>query len=398
MTIATGHVETRRWTSGLNPDASTDIEVFVPHALRESYGSSDRAALAELEQRLAALSRDTDLSLIAPILTRSEGIASSRIEGLVMSTRRIYEAQLRSDEVEDRTADQIVANMDVMSDVLNVTEPLTNDQIHGWHSALMRSEPRMRATAGSYRSQQNWIGWRADTPVGADYVPPPPEMVPQLMDDLIRFANERSLAPILQSAIVHAQFETIHPYPDGNGRVGRALIYWVLSNRGVIGDVAPPISPVIVDAAATYVGGLKAYRFESATAWVDTFISLMDSAVGYSMLVGDALGELQTSWRSRVSDVRAGSVDHRIVEHLASTPVVDAAGVARDFGVTPQAAGRALERLETRGVVVHRSLRRGKRGRPTRVFEANELFDLLDEPPRSLAARMQQPPQNAATD
>ena len=389
MTQPTGHLEIRTWISELDPRVSADIEVFIPHTLDSTFETADPGALAELEAHLAATSRDTALSRIAAILTRSEGIASSRIEGLMMSTRRIYEAQLRSDDVEDRTARQIVANMEVMADVLGASGPLTHDQIHGWHRALMESDPRMRASMGTYRSRQNWIGRRANTPVGADFIPPPPEFVPDLMSDLVRFANERTLSPILQAAIVHAQFETIHPYPDGNGRVGRALIYWVLSNRGTIGDVAPPISPVIVDGAETYVRGLRAYRSDSATAWIDTFIGLMDSAVGYSLLLGAALGELQESWHRRVGDVRAGSVDHRIVEQLAEIPILDAPTVATAFGVTQQAARLALKRLESREIVVRRSLRRGRRGRPARMFEASKLFDLLDESPRALAARMQ---------
>lgn len=388
MTHTTGHLETRTWISGLDPSVSADIEVFIPHAIEGSHEASDLDSLADLEHHLADLSQDPGLATIAPILTRSEGIASSRIEGLVMSTRRVYEAQLRSGDVDDRTARQIVANMDVMSDVLDVAEPLTHERIHSWHEALMHWDPRLRTTAGHYRSQQNWIGRRADTPVGADFIPPPPELVPALMDDLVRFANDRTTSPILQAAVVHAQFETIHPYPDGNGRVGRALIYWVLSNRGAIGTVAPPISPVIVDAADAYVGGLKAYRANSVVAWIDTFVHLMNGAVGYSRVLGSALGQLQDSWRERASDIRAGSVDHRIVERLADVPVLDAPTVASLFDVSPQAARGALDRLESRGVVVHRSLRRGQRGRPARVFEASELFDLLDEPPRTLAARV----------
>jgi Fic family protein len=207
------------------------------------------------------------------------------------------------------------------------------------------------------------------------------------MDDLIRFTNERTLAPIVQAAVVHAQFEAIHPYVDGNGRVGRALIYWVLANRGAIDAIAPPISPVIAESATAYVDGLTTFRRNDPNGWVDIFVGMLNGATGYAAALGTAISDLQASWRQRVSDVRSGAVDHKLVPYLATAPVLDASMIASEFDLTPQAASSALERLEEREIVVFRSLRRGRRGRPAKVYEAAELFDLLDESPRSLIAR-----------
>ncbi len=253
----------------------------------------------------------------------------------------------------------------------------------------MEPEPKSRHTIGAYRSVQNWIGGRTDTPVGAEFVPPPPDLIPDLMDDLLRFANERTLSPIIQAAIVHAQFETIHAYTDGNGRIGRALIYRILGTRGAIRNAAPPISPIIVRDRRPYLAGLSAYRNAQPSTWIDTFIQTLDGGCAYSLLLAASLTSLTRSWSERISDIKRNAVDHKIVATLIDLPVLDANLVAEQFSVSTVAARDALDRLTQRGITVERPLRKGRRGRPARFFEATELFDLLDEDPQTLAARHQ---------
>lgn len=389
-TQPTGTYETRPWSSQFDPRRNCEMRVFIPAPLRGPFNVGDIEALIDVEQRLADVNADPDLARIGPILMRSEGIASSRIEGLVMSTRRIYEASQRPEDTVDRPARQIVGNMDVMTEVLRRTDqPLTHDDLHRWHRAVMEPEPTSRHTIGAYRTVQNWIGGRSDTPAGAAFVPPPPDLIPGLMDDLLRFTNERTLSPIIQAAIVHAHFETIHPYTDGNGRIGRALVYRVLSTRGAIRKTAPPISPIIARDRQPYITGLIAYRDGQPSRWVDAFVHLLDSACGYSLLLAASLADLTRTWKERVGDVRRNAVDRRIVAGLLDQPILDTRIVAEQFGVSTVAARDALERLTRRGIVVERPLRKGRRGRPARVFEAAELFDLLDQDPQILAARRQ---------
>ena len=384
----TGSYEARPWFSQFDHRRDGEITVFIPAPLHGPYVVGDVETLIHTEQRLADVNTNPILARVGPILTRSEGIASSRIEGLAMSTRRIYEAGQRSEDVDDRAAHQIVGNIDVMSAVIQGTDQqLTHDDLHRWHRAVMGAAPRSRHTIGAYRTVQNWIGGRSDTPVGADFVPPPPDLIPGLMDDLLLFANDRALSPIIQAAIVHAQFETIHPYTDGNGRIGRALVYRILADRGAIRNTAPPISPIIVRDRQPYIAGLTAYRNNQASVWVDTFVQILDGGCGYSLLLAAALTELANSWSRRTTDIKRNAVDHRIVAELLNHPILDAGLVSAQFGVSTVAARDALERLTQRGVLVERPLRKGRRGRPARVFEAAELFDLLDEDPRMLAMR-----------
>jgi Fic family protein len=387
-TQRTGRYETHPWASSLDHRLDGDIRIFIPAMLEGTFNAENLNALNDVEQRLADVNADPALARVGSLLTRSEGIASSRIEGLMMSTRRIYEAKQRSEDVRDRSADQVVGNMDVMAEALRSSgKPLSRDDIHRWHRAVMEPETLSAAVVGSYRNVQGWIGGRTDTPVGADFVPPPPELIPALMDDLIRFSNERTLSPVIQAAIVHAQFETIHPYGDGNGRIGRALLYRVLAARGTIRNTAPPISPIIVKDRQPYIDGLTAYRDGQPSVWVDAFVKLLDNACGYSLLLSGFLTELERSWNERVRDIRRTAVDHRIVTGLIDQPILDAKYVAEQFGVSAVAARDALKRLEKRDILVERPLRKGLKGRPTRVFEATELFDLLDEDPQNLASR-----------
>ncbi len=389
-TQPTGRYESHPWSSQFDPRRDGEIRVFIPNPIRGPFNARDIEALIDLEQRLADVNASPDLARIGPTLTRSEGIASSRIEGLVMSTRRIYEAHNRPEDIEDRPARQIAGNMDVMADVLQRTDaPLTHDDLHQWHRAVMEPERTSRHTIGAYRTVPNWVGGRTDTPVGADFVPPPPDLIPDLMNDLLRFANERTLSPIIQAAIVHAQFETIHPYTDGNGRIGRALIYRILAARGAIRNTAPPISPIIVRDRHPYIDGLTAYRDGQPSMWIDTFVLILDGGCAYSLLLAASLTNLVQSWHERVSDIKRNAVDHTIVTALIDHPILDTRVVAGQFGVSTVAARDALERLTQRGVIVERPLRKGRRGRPARVFEASEFFDLLDEDPQILAARHQ---------
>ena len=199
---STGTYETRIWTSQIDPQRSAEINVFIPNRLSPDFGAGDSDALREVERLLAKTSADPALAQLGPILTRSEGIASSQIEGLMMSTRRIYEAQHRSGDVDDRSAQQIVGNMNVMSEILAQGDSsLTHSLLHDWHRRVMDTSRLQPSKVGSYRTEQGWIGGRADSPVGANFVPPPPELVESLMTDLVRFANTTDLPPIVQATV-----------------------------------------------------------------------------------------------------------------------------------------------------------------------------------------------------
>jgi Fic family protein len=137
--------------------------------------------------------------------------------------------------------------------------PLKVSDLEDIHRALLRFTADADI-AGVIRTSQNWIRGNDYNPIGASYVPPPHEHVRPLLEDLCAFINRDDVAPIAQAGIAHAQFETIHPFADGNGRGGRALIYTVLRRRGEITQYIPPISLILAAEPKGYIGGLNAYR------------------------------------------------------------------------------------------------------------------------------------------
>lgn len=221
------------------------------------------ALVAEAERRVRALnSRSRDLAGTSRFLLRSEAIASSRIEGIAPSARQVALAELGLTEAVAGVSQQaqlVARNMTLVRDAttwLARSERLAVDDIVALHHSLLADEP----VHHGLRTVQNWIGGSNWHPLDADFVPPPPEAVAPLMRDLVIYIAGGLHSPIAQAALVHAQFETIHPFTDGNGRVGRALIHTVLTRRGLTVDAVLPISLVLSTLRDRYIEGLTRYR------------------------------------------------------------------------------------------------------------------------------------------
>ncbi len=153
--------------------------------------------------------------------------------------------------------------------------------------------------AGTIRDRQNWIGGNAYNPGRADFVPPPPEYVKELMADLVAFVNRSDLPPAVQAAIAHAQFETIHPFADGNGRVGRALVHVVLRRRSLAPRYVPPVSLVLAADAKAYVAGLTAFREERPANWILLFAQTLEQTAVKASELATRLAALQKMWRAQ---------------------------------------------------------------------------------------------------
>ena len=192
---------------------------------------------AILELRLdASASALAGGEALARLLLRAESVASSRIEGLEVGGRRLLRAdaarQLGEDPA-DVTASEVLANIDALAWGVDAIEPggsVTLDILLEAHRRLLGAT-RLARHGGRIRTVQNWIGGSSHHPCAAEFVPPPPEAVSGLLDDVIAFSNDDSLPALAQAAIAHAQFETVHPFVDGNGRTGRVLIHLVLRRR-----------------------------------------------------------------------------------------------------------------------------------------------------------------------
>ena len=264
------------------------------------------------------------------------------------------------------------------------------------HRALLPEHPSQ-----GFRDKQNWIGGSDWHPLDADFVPPPPGEVPRLIDDLADYMTGAVHAPLLQAALVHAQFETVHPFADGNGRVGRALVHTVLTRRGLTRGAVLPISLVLLTRSQEYVDGLTAYRYlgapggpEAATGinqWVDTFLRAVSVAVEQAEQFVVQLGELQQLWHERYAAHRAGtgstrqpradSAVMRLLPLLPEVPVSTAQSTERLLGVSGPAARAALEELAETGILSRKRVDRG-----TTAYLARDVFDLLTVTERQLAS------------
>ena len=191
------------------------------------------AVVADAERAVGRLQREArslaDSEAVARLLLRAEAVASSRIEGLEVGSRRLLKAQMAlglGDDPRDVTATEVLNTVEAMrwaTESVAVADEVTDEHLLEIHRRLMVGT-RLEHVGGVVRSEQNWIGGSSYNPCSAVFVPPPPERVDELLADLCRFCNDDGLPAVAQAAIAHAQFETIHPFADGNGRTGRALV------------------------------------------------------------------------------------------------------------------------------------------------------------------------------
>jgi Fic family protein len=251
------------------------------------------------------------------------------------------------------------------------------------------------ALLGAYRAEQSWVG--GTSPRDAALVPPPPELVPGLMDDLLAFANEDALDPVTQAAVLHAQFETIHPFGDGNGRIGRILIGWVLAHRLAIA-LPPPVSVLIARDPGGYLAGLTLYRLGQLDTWVEWMAAALERSSDAAATLMTRTDALVAEWRRRLAGVRVDAAAHRLVDILAERPVLSAAIVAARLGISARAGQTALATLAEHGIVrryrpdVHSArdggdvgdarasvdtAAAGTPGRPTQYWVAHELVALV---------------------
>lgn len=302
-------------------------------------------------------------------------------------------AALTDTEAADVTAEEVLANIDAMRIALDLGEadaPLTTEHLQQIHGRLLAGT-RSKRHAGRIREVQNWIGGNIYNPCAAAYVPPPPELVPELLDDLCAFCGSDDLPAVAQAAIAHAQFETIHPFVDGNGRVGRALIYLVLRRRGLASRILPPVSLVLATRSRDYIGGLEAFRYVGDPScaeahagfnrWVGTFAAACARAVQDAASFEERCAEIEAEWRERLGKVRAGSSADLLLRLLIGTPIITVRSAAEMLGRSKPQVNAAVARL-----VEARILAQVTVGRRNRAFEAREVIDAFADLERQLAS------------
>lgn len=359
-------------------------EAFVPEPLGGGEFSLDArlaGVISDAENAIRELNAvaQPGLAPLARLLLRTESIASSKVEGMQIGVRELAraEAQLETGGKAGSTAREILANVDAMELAIQEaagTEPFSSREVRAIHRRLMEQAPNSRV-AGRVRATQNWIGGNDYNPCGADFVPPPPEHVNSLLDDLCDAINDDPLSPLVQAALVHAQFETIHPFDDGNGRTGRALIHVVLGRRGITPAYVPPISVVLASQRDVYITALTRYRADDLAFWLEHFAVAAARSARIAMDYLDAVGELIEIWRERLTATvapRADAAAWAVINVLPAHPVITAPVASAATGRAKSAIHQAILDLVEAGVLI--PLSASKRNRS---WEATGLLDLI---------------------
>jgi Fic family protein len=358
------------------------------------------ADVADAETSIAALNQVAtclvDTEALARILLRAESVASSKIEGLDVGARRLLHAEAArglGEPPTDVTALEVLGNIDAMVVAIrsaDAGEPITLELLLDLHRRLLTGT-RLETHGGRLREVQNWIGGSDYNPCSAAFVPPPPELVEALMVDLVAFSNSRALPAVAQAALAHAQFETIHPFIDGNGRTGRALIHLILRRRGLVPRVLAPVSLILATWAKDYVGGLQASRYrgpsrsraahEGTNLWIGRFAGACTRAVQDATAFEQRAQTIEVVWRERLGRVRARSAADLLLRALVGAPVVTVNSAADLIGRSFVQTNQAVARLVEEGILQQVTV-----GRRNRAFEAPDVIDAFTDLERQLAS------------
>ncbi len=399
----------RHWTpalaSGLprRDRQGCSYEAYVPDPLANRVITLDGEIAADVTDAEASVTRLNaqahalvSTESLARLLLRAEAVASSRIEGLEVGGRRLLKAQaarVMGESPSDVTALEVLNNIEAVSwavDTLSAKPQITVEDLLTIQGRLMAGT-QLEERAGRLREDQNWIGGSDYNPCSADFIPPPPEHVGPLLEDLCAFCEGDALPATVQAALAHAQFETIHPFADGNGRTGRILVHVVLRRRGLAPRVLPPVSLVLATWSKDYVAGLTATRYSGSSAsraahdgvnrWIGLFATAVRRAAADAETYEERAARLQDAWRQRLGKVRVGSAAALLIEALAGAPILTVRSAASLVGRTEQAINQAIPRLVSNGILHQTTV-----GRRNRAFEATEVIDAFTDLERQLAS------------
>lgn len=333
----------------------------------------DVTAIAIADEAAVELSRfDAEVGqMIAPfasILLRSEAASSSQIENLTSSPAAIIRAEIGLKETANSAL--IVSNQNAMTAAVEASAKLSSKTILQMHKVLMgEGNPKQ---AGKIRNEPVWIGGSTTGPHGADYVGPHAQHLPALIEDLIDFCLRVDLPALVQVAIAHAQFETIHPFTDGNGRTGRALVQVLLHRLGLTKSIMVPVSAGLLRNTKIYFKALDAYRAGDPTQIIDVFASAALLAVSNGRKLAAELEAVRMQWQSQI-ETRSDSGANLLLDSLLGQPVITNARAMVLLGRTAANAQSAIDKLVEAQILTQQGT-----AKRNRVWQANDVLEALD--------------------
>jgi Fic family protein len=368
------------------------VRAFVPTALAARDLELDaltaaRTAAAASEVAHAAEALDPDYEPLARVLLRSEGVASSFIEGVRAPIVDVVLAEERIGRQEVGAAAWVASNLAVVSEAVAgaaVDADVSVATLCEWHRTLMTGSPTPERYIGVVRDEQGWIG--GTSPLDAQLVTPPPGELAPLLDDLSAFVNRGDLDPVAQAAIAHAQFEIIHPFADGNGRVGRVLIAWILTRRLAL-VVPPPVSIAIAADVGGYGSGLALFRFGDHLRWIRWFADAVTKGGSAQRALVANVRRFRTQWLEQLDSAGArrprrdaalyDALDLMPRHLVFTTPILD-----RELGISRKAAGETLRRLADIGILTeYGTVPPARAGQPAALYVSRDLLGLAGSSP-----------------
>jgi len=346
-----------------------------------------RTARAQAAVEHGAEAMPEDHAALARLLLHAEGVASSSIEGVTAPVVDVVLAEA-GDHAGPPAAAWVAANLAAVTESLEEAHAgrLTVESLCRWHGTLMTGSPTPARHVGVVRSDQGWIG--GTSPLDAHLVTPPPQYLPDLLADLVAYVNRTGVDPVSQAAIAHAQFELIHPFADGNGRVGRVLIAWILVRRLSL-VTPPPVSTRIAADVGGYSSGLVLFRLGDHERWVRWFADAVSGAGRAQQELVTAVQELRRAWEERLAAPREGrrrlrrdAAAWRALDLLPRHLLLTGPLVVRELGIPLKSANAALRDIVGAGVLVeHGTVPSASPGRPRRLYISPELLGLTGSSP-----------------
>src|SRR4051812_31569322 len=346
-----------------------DARLELPGELAADVGEAS-AELARFDELMGG-----EIAHFSAILLRSESAASSRIENLTASARAIAEAEiaeLGAGGSRRKNAAEIVANTRTMIAALALSGDISSSSILAMHGALLNETDPVNA--GRWRTEQVWIGGGNLGPHLALFVPPHQDRVADAIDDLLRFIERDDLPVLAHAALAHAQFETIHPFTDGNGRTGRALVQAMLRHGQLTRNVTVPVSAGLLSNTTAYFEALTAYRLGDPFPIVSQFAQAAFKAVANGRVLVDELRQIRQRWQ-QIIKARSDSAVWRLADLLMRRPVVNARVVAQELSLDAGNVHRYIKPLiDARVLVESQDVKRNQVWRSAEVLAALDAF------------------------
>jgi Fic family protein len=318
--------------------------------------------------------------LIRPFIRR-EAVLSSRIEGTQATLGELLAAEAgafveRSPEDLREVGNYVTALEHGLARLKSL--PMSLRLVRELHEHLMTSVRGGHATPGEFRRSQNWIGRPGETLAQAKYVPPPPDALGEHLSAWEKFLHERMLPPLVHVALAHYQFEAIHPFLDGNGRVGRLLITLQLCERAILPEPLLYLSAFFEATRADYYAGLRGVSEHGDwEGWVQYFLNGVARQSEDALSRAERINQLLTTWRDRLSGQAGTKVALQMLDLIGANPFLTPRGAEEKLNLAYNTVMRAIGQLEKLKV-----LKEVSEAKRDRVYCAKPILDILEEPAR----------------